>query len=258
MCIIAIKPKNIEAPSKETFKNMFRANPDGAGVAFNLNNKLYIIKGLMTFDEFWRVCEKIPVESSAIYHARISTSGGICQELTHPYLLDENIFNQRKIYTEVKKGIAVAHNGVFSEFDKKEFNNDTTQFISTYLVPLNKLERRAFKSILDDDLDKIINKLCGYSNKLAMIDEKGNIKKYGSGWIFKKGVYYSNYSFESYYHTNFLYDDMDSFCLSKKHKLDAKIQYLIENDPYFEDAYESMKAYMTDEQIYEYYTKGLF
>lgn len=133
MCIIAVKPKGVETPSKEILNNMFKSNPDGAGVAYNKNGKLFIVKGLMTFAEFWQGCQEIPKESGAIYHARIETSGGVCKELTHPFLLNEDINEQRKTFIIKSKGEAVAHNGIFNEFTRKDLNSDTTQFITNYL-----------------------------------------------------------------------------------------------------------------------------
>ncbi len=262
MCIIAIKSKGVNPPSKEILKNMFDANPDGAGIAYNFNGTLHIIKGLMTFEEFWDECKIIPKESGAIYHTRIETSGGICKELTHPFILDEDILQQRKTYISTSKGEAVAHNGVFNEFTHKNLNNDTTQFISEYLSPLKKLKDLTSNSILDDDLDRIINKLCSYSNKLTIINQDGDIKHYGDGWILDNGIYYSNSTYQDKrYNYNRLFDRTYLDCLSwdntfKRYKirnLNERIKYLLTHDNDFKLAYERWHNYMDDEELLESY-----
>ena len=52
MCIIATKPKDISI-SKETLKNCFDNNQDGAGFIFAHDNILKIRKGFFTFEKFW-------------------------------------------------------------------------------------------------------------------------------------------------------------------------------------------------------------
>lgn len=258
MCIIAIKPKGIATPNDDILRNMFRANPDGAGVAYNLNNKLHIIKGLMTFEEFLTECKKIPFESAAIYHTRIQTSGGICKELTHPFLLDSDINKQRCTNIETSTGYAVAHNGIFNEFEQKDKNNDTTQFITNYLVPLKKLKDNNNESLLDDDLDAIINKLCGNSSKLAIINEKGDIKRYGGSWIYDNGIYYSNGTYERpkpYLYFNSIYDT-NYWRNPDKLNLKNKIKHLKTIDPYFQLVYNKYRDSLTDDELIRYYENG--
>ena len=265
MCIIAIKPKNVKAPNQHILRNMFMANPDGAGVAFNHKGNLHIVKGLMTFDEFYEICSQIPDESAVIYHARIQTSGGICKELTHPFLLDKNIEKQRQTIIKIDKGQAVAHNGIFNEFSTKEQNNDTTQFISTYLYPLKHAKDLNNGSILDDDFDKIIQKLCGLSNRLAIIDEKGNTKKYGDGWIYDDGIYYSNDSYEDPIYKLYDYDYFRYPCMRwNKKDIDKKAQQNIHDqiedlrkiDPEFNAVYKRWQYHMTESEILECYENG--
>ena len=45
MCIAIIKPKDKHI-SDEALKNCYERNPDGAGLAFAKNGKLYIMKGI--------------------------------------------------------------------------------------------------------------------------------------------------------------------------------------------------------------------
>ncbi|MBR4002951.1 MAG: hypothetical protein IKI95_02640 [Clostridia bacterium] len=192
MCIIAIKPKNVAMPTKEILERMFDKNPHGAGVVYTTEkHTIKIVKGLMSKNEFLKVCEKIPTTAVAILHARISTSGGVCKELTHPYELTNDFKKLRRLTTEIANGYAVAHNGVFNEFGTMFEANDTMQFIATYLTALEDLKKNANGTILDADIKPIINKLVSGS-RLVIIDNEGNWQKYGSNWEEHNGVYYSN------------------------------------------------------------------
>lgn len=192
MCIIAIKPKNVAVPTREILGRMFDKNPDGAGVVYTTTkNTIKIVKGIMNKDEFIKTCEKIPTTAVAILHTRISTSGGVSKELTHPYKLTNDFKELRKLNIEISEGYAVAHNGVFSEFGAMFEANDTMQFIATYLTALKELKENANGTILDADIKPIIDKLVG-SSRLVIIDNYGNWKKYGNNWEEYNGVYYSN------------------------------------------------------------------
>lgn len=196
MCIIAVKPKGVALPSKEILRRIFTANPDGAGVAYNLGGVVKIIKGLMTYEDFEREAQKIPATSTAILHTRIQTHGGICKELTHPFILDADIKKQRQLRHTIKHGEAVAHNGVFSEFNARALHSDTTQFITNYLAPLKAAKEAGGGRILDEDIKPIINRLVGYTSRLAILNERGEYCLYGSGWEEAEGVYYSNSSYK--------------------------------------------------------------
>lgn len=46
MCIIAVKPAGIKMPERDQIEIMWHNNPDGAGIMYSLNGKVYIEKGL--------------------------------------------------------------------------------------------------------------------------------------------------------------------------------------------------------------------
>lgn len=197
MCIIAVKPAASAAPNEARLRYMFNTNKDGAGIAWARDGVLHIVKGLMTADEFIKAAQRVPEDAAAVYHCRITTSGGTCKELTHPFVLDASIKRQRQTRVETSSGAAVAHNGVFSEFRHKELNNDTTQFITNYLAPLNALKKQTGGEITDADLRNIIDELTTGS-RLAIITNSGALEVYGSGWITDGGIKYSNYNYKPY------------------------------------------------------------
>ena len=57
MCIAILK-KNGHEISKQTLKNCFDSNPDGAGFMFADNGSLFIHKGFMNFDTFYKSYKK--------------------------------------------------------------------------------------------------------------------------------------------------------------------------------------------------------
>ena len=204
MCILIIKPKGVLTPNEETLKACFENNPDGAGFSYNKNGRVIIKKGFMSFEKFHKAVKNIPVDSTALIHCRISTSGGKTEGLTHPYPLSNDYKFMLKTThalepVDWEKAYAVAHNGVFSGLGHKTGVNDTCEFIANFIKPLQDISG----DILDDTLDPVINRLVDTS-RLAILDNQGNWKKYGNGWIEVDGVYYSNGTYKSYKTT---YDD---------------------------------------------------
>jgi hypothetical protein len=223
MCILAIKPQGALVPSDEILKRMFHTNPDGGGISYAQGGKIYIIKGLMTESEFLDECHKIPVDSTALIHTRIQTSGGTCQQLTHPYPLTNDYEQLTATKVIISKGFAVGHNGIFSGFGSKEGYNDTIQFIGNILTPIEKMCRASKKSILDKSLIPVINKLVDTS-RLAIMDTFGNYEKYGNGWTEDNGVWYSNTGYKPYVYQpsfkdykDYYYDDEDEWSDTYSH-----------------------------------------
>lgn len=197
MCTLCIKPRGVAVPSEEYLKNMFKNNPDGSGIAYAFGGKIKVIKGLMSEGEFLKACSLIPVDAVAIIHSRITTSGGTSKELTHPYRLCNDIKEMRKTRAVYTDGFVVGHNGIFSEFGKKELNNDTTQFIITYLNNLQDAVSAGGCDILSKKIKPVIEKLTGTS-KLAILSSDGRVEMFGSGWICDGGSYFSNSNYKPY------------------------------------------------------------
>lgn len=197
MCILIIKNKKLAIPSRETLATCFENNPDGAGFCYNKNGNIVIKKGFMDFDSFYKEAQKIPNESSALLHFRIGTSGGKTPAMTHPYPLTNN-FDEMKKTSQILKGsggrkFAVAHNGIFNGLGYRQDINDTCLFIANILTPLND----SVDDIQDSTLEPVINRLVDNS-RLAILDNYGNVTKYGSGWIEDSGIWYSNGTYKKY------------------------------------------------------------
>ena len=126
MCIIAIKPEGISIPI-ERLKTCWEHNPDGAGFMYSENNKLKIVKGLMTFDSFIKAYDEVnPLTKRIVIHFRYGTHGDICPDLTHPFNVNEDL--------------ALVHNGILSinlddpfEIQNKVNPKDFSNYIGSLL-----------------------------------------------------------------------------------------------------------------------------
>lgn len=181
MCIIAIVPKD-KSIRKNALYNMFRNNPDGAGIGYvdKHNNKLAIIKGIFTPKELYEKYKyaKENASSYIIIHCRLATHGQVDAEMCHPFFVNEHLL--------------FAHNGIISEMPVDKTKSDTYYF--------NELVLKSFKEGFEtnqyilDILDKSLS-----FNKLVFLNDKGNISITNiEEWIDYKGITYSNDTFLDY------------------------------------------------------------
>lgn len=178
MCIIAIVPKD-KSISKNILYNMFKNNPDGAGIGYvdKYNNKLAIMKGIFTSKELYEKYKLAKERSNSyvIIHCRLATHGNIDNEMCHPFF--------------VNKHLLFAHNGIISGMPKSKTKSDTYYF--------NELVLKSFKEGFETNqyiLD-MLDKSLGY-NKLVFLNDKGDITiTNAEGWLNHNGVTYSNESF---------------------------------------------------------------
>lgn len=105
MCVIVLKKKRA-AIGVDVLKKCWAQNTHGAGFMFADGQTLHIQKGFMTVEAFLRAWGQAWQEHSlyrraAVIHFRIKTDGDVTPALCHPF--------------EVRKGLALAHNGIMSE-----------------------------------------------------------------------------------------------------------------------------------------------
>ena len=201
MCIIVCKPSGVALPDKETLKRCFEKNSDGAGIAVAYEGKTNIIKGIFNFDKFYNLAKKIPVDAAALLHFRISTGGGVCPECCHPYPLTNNLKDLQATRIDFSGyGYAVAHNGIFSGIVGKPKNNDSMQFIATYLKPLQDLTGNIHSPLIEPILNRLVD-----TSRLAILSKNGTIKRYGNGWEEDGGCWYSNGGYKEYKWSSYTY-----------------------------------------------------
>ena len=191
MCVILVKEKGIELPIKEVLKCCWERNPDGAGFMFNDCNKVVIMKGFMTFEEFYLRLQTANEfyhlkEKGLVIHFRIATSGLKDKGNCHPYPLSNDNLDLRKSFITTELGIA--HNGIIRDYNGKDkILNDTQLFIKNDLFELNSLDKKFYKNVI---FQSMIERLIDGS-RLVFLNKKGEIIKLGN-WFQDGNYYFSN------------------------------------------------------------------
>lgn len=191
MCIICVKKKGVIPPDKELLETMFENNPHGAGYMLVRNEKVFIHKGFMKFQDLVRSleCDKITKDDVIIYHFRISTQAGVCAEMTQPFALTTLLEKTKKL--DVVCDCAVAHNGIIpctSDCSEKEYS-DTALFVVHCLSKMIRSPEDLKNKITQNIVKKVIE-----NSKLAFLDKYGNVELLGS-FNEKDGLLFSNYSY---------------------------------------------------------------
>lgn len=212
MCVIAYLPKEARSLSKEELMAMWDKNPHGAGIMWlDDTSKVKFSKGYMDFNSFYRdyLIVKEDYNYECAVHFRIATSGGINQQMCHPFVMtgDEELI--KKI--NGKSDVCVMHNGII-DIDNRPTLNDTCEYIIRILYPEYEEDNRFFLH-LTQRREMLIQNDIGYS-KLLFFSKEG-VKMIGD-WKFKNGVYFSNLYWDTYkptykYFRNNYNDDYENF-----------------------------------------------
>lgn len=181
MCIIVHRPKEATFPSLETLHRCWETNPDGAGFMYAKGNRLFVLKGFMTFEAFMDAVKIIPDGVPATLHFRIGTHGGKTAENTHPWIVVEK--------DGVPK-VAMVHNGIIHGYGDREYS-DSRDFAET-LAPFG------IHGPWNDSLKRLIDGVIG-SNKLVFMRSDGETVIYNEKLgIIDGGCWYSNSNFRPY------------------------------------------------------------
>ena len=189
MCIICVKPSNVEFPAKSIMKTCFENNPDGAGFAFPKDGEVQIYKGFMSFKKFWRAFRRFELDKSVpvVFHFRIATSAGINRPCTHPFPVTQDYKSLQALTCTTD--MAIAHNGVLSNVTPTKTLSDTMVFIRDYLSQVKD-------EILQSEQTRVAIEKFTAGSKFAVLNGDGDLLMMGSGWIQEKGLYFSNDTFE--------------------------------------------------------------
>lgn len=265
MCILILKKAGYKLPKRNILKNCYDNNDDGCGYAFSDKKQIHIKKGFFDFNDFYNSITKDfkkynLKESNVLLHFRISTSGGINENKTHPFILT----NKSKVINRYKKEIittdpVVGHNGIFSDYVFKNNLSDTQNFIINFLYPI-------YNSNLKDNIKNYLIKNEISTSKLIILESDGSVKTYGNFNI-ENGVLYSNTSYkQKYYYTNYSYNyndyDFKDYKIKEEESKEEQIQlnmfdYIKDNmkeiksnsiycDGYFFDRYNDFKYYLDE------------
>lgn len=192
MCVICVSKKGVRQPSMSEIKNMWDANPHGAGYMFARDGLVSIKKGFMTLDDFVDAieAEDFTDDDVVVYHFRISTQAGVTPEMTHPFPLSDDLKDMNLL--DCICSVGIAHNGIIRLTSNNNKNySDTALFITEYLPALI----RDTEDITDRRVKKIIKELAG--SKLAMLNGEGEVSIIGDFYGIGCGLLFSNTSFQT-------------------------------------------------------------
>lgn len=245
MCIIAIKNKGINLPSEKTLETMFKNNSDGAGFMYEVDNKVIINKGFMTFRSFKSALDKLSkqydiTELPLVMHFRIATSGQVDGGTTHPF----PIFEKRKILRKqyIETDIGVAHNGIIPI--KASHNmSDTMQYIAKHLTVYKRIQSDFFTQ--EHWRRKIKNEI---QSKMVLLDNSGEIYMIGD-FVTDNGMVYSNHSYEE---RSFVFGYERFLDYHPKSKLCPIDGYLTTDCGKLIDCEDGLYLISKDGQVYEY------
>jgi predicted glutamine amidotransferase len=181
MCIAIYKPSGFLL-TDETIAESWRCNADGAGFMYNENNKLHIVKGLMTLEAF-KEAYKPHEEKNCVLHFRIKTHGNKDQENTHPFAIDDRL--------------GMVHNGILTSVDTKEdqTKSDTWHFTKKHLFTFRKNNHNFYTNPIYKEM---IESFIGFS-KLIFMDNKGKVSIFNeSKGDWDSGCWFSNKSYQPY------------------------------------------------------------
>ena len=147
MCVIAYFSKNSKEASRDDLVYMWNSNPHGAGIMWIEKDGVHYSKGYFDFEEFYKhyLIIKRDYNFECAVHFRISTSGGINQEMCHPFPLTDNIERLKATYG--KANCVIMHNGILPIDTPHKDLNDTCEFIINKLMPIYKKDKKFFLNL---------------------------------------------------------------------------------------------------------------
>jgi|GEM_PF-895717 len=162
MCIAILNtPKQIL--SKQTLKNCWDNNYDGAGMLYIKDGSLTTFKELDSFKKFfnhYKEAKKANKKSWFVLHFRISTHGKVNETNCHPFMVNPNL--------------GFVHNGIISGVGSSESFSDTYLFNQTILkgLPEGFEHNEATKVLLDSFIDSSKLIFLNSRNEWSIINEE--------------------------------------------------------------------------------------
>ena len=172
MCVIIVKKKGIELPSKDFLRSAARENPDGCGFATSSGEYFRSVN----FERFWsEFSKRAKVEDDIVIHFRWATHGSVKMRNCHPFKGEVD-----------GKALFFAHNGVLPIESKNDMTDSEIYFRETAL-PYLTIEHG-----FTDLTDEVFEEDC-MGSKFAFVSEEG-LHLFGH-WEQYKGLLLSNRRF---------------------------------------------------------------
>jgi predicted glutamine amidotransferase len=180
MCIAILNPNDVML-DKETLKNCWDNNGDGAGMLWTENGELKTYKAMVSFDKLWNMYNEIrksrhSKNSQVVIHFRISTHGKINRTNCHPFIVNDEI--------------GFVHNGIISKLERHLEYSDTYMFNEQVL---KELPKDFYKNQVYHDL---IESYIG-SSKLLFLDKNNDAYIIGESMgVWDMGCWFSNTTYK--------------------------------------------------------------
>ena len=250
MCVIAFSPKGVEAPTEEKIKQMFRANPDGAGFAYNgKGGKVFYEKGFMCVEDLinrLKPLEQWKNKNLAI-HFRIGTAGKNDKYSCHPFELSTDFGDLRKTEGE---GPVLFHNGILADGGLADkHSSDTQDFVIAFAPMLKKFSK---SKVRDKWMEEIIT-----GSRLLVMYDNNKFKMYGT-WQKDGDLWVSNRVYASYGYTQ---TDWTKYGYSTYHQVGATnpattVNTSAQAEEEYDEWWKSRQIKKADEEFYE--ANGLY
>ena len=199
MCIILSCAAGVR-PATSIIEECFHRNPDGAGLMYPADGLVQIRKGFMSLDSYLAAIADVPDDVPLVLHMRIGTGGGNIPGLTHPFPVCEGLDFMHA--TDIRIPLAVAHNGVLSDYtaDVKPGVSDTVAYVrdvALYLADDTEVRRCGGLAVSRLAADMLRDTSQG--SRLAIMDGHGHVRLTGAGWEdVQPGIHASNDSWRPY------------------------------------------------------------
>lgn len=178
MCVIAIC--NGKQLTKDKFMACFEANDDGAGFAWIANGNICYSKGHMEKEDAWLVYENICMFPH-VAHFRLCSAGGVCPELTHPFLITpDSPITLEGIGTDS----VLFHNGTVGGYEMVLMSIA----IANKKYPDGRISDTRVMAMATSILGDVV--LRNNSGKFVIVSENG-FRRFGD-WTEDEGIWYSN------------------------------------------------------------------
>jgi hypothetical protein len=187
MCILVIC--ETRKMSKNEFNNCYDSNPDGVGFSWNDGKNVFYEKGFISKSEAWSFYKENLNSFPHVAHFRIQTSGGVCRELTHPFLVNKDSSECLKYSGQTE---ALFHNGIMPEWK----NHLLTLSIQNGKMPDGKISDTRVLAMLIARLGtNVIDYVLG-SGKVAIVNKTDVF--YWGDFEKERGVLFSNAGYKKY------------------------------------------------------------
>lgn len=208
MCILIASPYGSVLTHSELL-SCFQSNPDGIGVSVWNGHEIETFKA-MDLADFTETYLEIAEGNPHILHFRWATHGVVGLENCHPFV-------------DKRNRIAMAHNGILP-WRSTSTESDTRCFF-------NDVVKHNHDKITDADFQDSIEQILGRSNKMAFLDNSGDVTIYNEHlghWCERRLIWFSNDSYRDTWADDCKEDEYRSSAWSRweaENKLDDGITF---------------------------------